>query len=477
VPYFEGFEGISQASPLPNCSWISTGGNAQTYLSPQPNGRVPRTGGKYAAVYGLNLNGTNYYYTNGIQLFSGITYSASVWFVTDYYGYTNFTEFSILRGSNQNPTGLVNIATYSPAVSPNYKQLANTFTVPTSGVYYIAIKVVSSQNNNYAYYLSWDDLSITIPCQFNTPVVSANATSSVICAGQPVNLTATGADTYVWSNGATTSSVTEPLFSTTLFSVIGTNTLTGCSSTVVRNIIVNPTPQISIAPSATAVCAGSSINLVAVGATNYTWAPSGSNGQALTVSPTQNTTYSVIGTFAGGNCSSSASQMVMVNQAPTVNASGIPAVSCPGNAINLTASGTAINFTWTSNSSYLQGSQVTVFPTVNTTYTVTGSDANGCAATANVVQTVFTCVGINQIGASLSGLNVYPNPNNGEFTIELNNGLNKTVQVFDISGREVSFQTSSNDKMGVNLSNYANGIYYVKVKSDNGVEVIKIVKQ
>jgi hypothetical protein len=72
---------------------------------------------------------------------------------------------------------------------------------------------------------------------------------------------------------------------------------------------------------------------------------------------------------------------------------------------------------------------------------------------------------------------VYPNPNTGLFTIELNNGSVKTIEVMDLTGRIVLTNTSSNDKIDFNISNLANGVYYVRVQSNNSVEVIKIVKQ
>jgi hypothetical protein len=47
----------------------------------------------------------------------------------------------------------------------------------------------------------------------------------------------------------------------------------------------------------------------------------------------------------------------------------------------------------------------------------------------------------------------------------------------DLTGRIVLTNTSSNDKIDFNISNLANGVYYVRVQSNNSVEVIKIVKQ
>ncbi len=61
--------------------------------------------------------------------------------------------------------------------------------------------------------------------------------------------------------------------------------------------------------------------------------------------------------------------------------------------------------------------------------------------------------------------------------VKLNNGSVKTIEVMDLTGRIVLTNTSSNDKIDFNVSNLANGVYYVRVQSNNTVEVIKIVKQ
>jgi hypothetical protein len=58
----------------------------------------------------------------------------------------------------------------------------------------------------------------------------------------------------------------------------------------------------------------------------------------------------------------------------------------------------------------------------------------------------------------------------------LNNNAAKTVQVSDLTGRVVMTGSSNTDKVNVNISSLANGIYYVKIQSNNAVETIKVVK-
>lgn len=484
VPYFEGFEGISKNNKLPNCSWTSSspmGGTCLTYTASNTNNRVPRTGTKFASFY-YNPGGSNYFYTNGIQLNAGITYSASVWYTTEYYGYNNWTDLSIMVGPNQSTTGLVTIAsTNGPAISNIYKSLSNTFTVATSGVYYVAVKGTGNTNSS-AQWLSWDDLAITIPCQLNSPSVVLTANSTTICAGEELMLNASGADTYTWTNGtnigATTSSVSEYPSYPSVFGVTGSSSLTGCSTTQTIAVLVNPSPQVLLYANTTTVCAGQPVNLTAFGAGSYNWNPVPSTSQMITVNPNVTTTYSVIGTDPSG-CTGMAVQTITVNPLPTINVTqSAPNTMCVDDKQTLTASGAA-SYIWVSSASgnVMQGSPLAIsnLPVGAVSFTVTGTDAFGCTSTQVVVQNVDACTGIANNGA-LSGLNVYPNPTSAELVVELNNNLVKTVVVTDLTGRVVLTAEGSNN-LNLNMSNLANGVYYVKVSSDKASEVVKVVKQ
>ncbi len=148
------------------------------------------------------------------------------------------------------------------------------------------LKINPKRNSHY---LSWDDLSITIPCQIspNSPSVSILASSTVICAGTTPTFIATGANTYSWNNGSTnsTTSYTFPMASVMSgVQVIGTNTLTGCSSTASITISVNETPNVIIFAYDPWVCKGSSGIIKAFGASSYTWS-TGQQTNSITVTP------------------------------------------------------------------------------------------------------------------------------------------------------------------------------------------------
>jgi hypothetical protein len=86
------------------------------------------------------------------------------------------------------------------------------------------------------------------------------------------------------------------------------------------------------------------------------------------------------------------------------------------------------------------------------------------------------CTGLDKTSV-LNGLAVYPNPTAGEFTVELNNSSEKTVEVTDLTGRVIMKASSLKEKMTINLNGYANGVYFVKIQNNDVVEVIRVVKQ
>jgi hypothetical protein len=475
-PYYESFEGIAANNKLPNCSWNSPtiGGTAKTYISSNTLGRVPRTGTKFASFY-YSPSGTNYFYSNGLQLEPGITYSASIWFQTEYYGYNNWSDLSILVGPNQSSTGLVPVAsTNGPAVSNVYKSLSNTFTVASSGVYYMAIRATATSGS--AQYLSWDDLAVEIPCSVNSPTLGISTTNTSVCEGQAITLTATGADTYAWStgdNGSIISTVPLSLGMTNIVTV-GTNTLTGCTSTVSQMVYVNPAPEIYVYTSKATVCEGTPVNLTAFGANSYSWSIGGNNPM-ITVTPASNTSYTVLGSNSFG-CIGTGVITVSTNPLPNVNASSDRPTICAGETVVLTAIG-ATTYSWLSSAQFIHhGNPVVATPYISGTYTVTGTDANGCSSNALVTLGVDACTGILTNNAQNS-LVVYPNPTSGLLTIETGDNSLKTIQLTDLTGRVVISMSTQDQKVGLNLENVSNGIYQLSVSNGTSMEVMKVVKQ
>jgi hypothetical protein len=471
VPYLENFEGVQLNNKLPNCSWSrSSSANANTFMSAGSFNRIPASGAKFAAFKGNTGAGGAYFYSNGIQLFAGVVYTASLNYIAD--GLQGWSELSMHYNTSQSATGLTQIATAgSTILNTFYKVLGNTFSVPTSGIYYIAVKGVGAST---AQYLTWDDLAIDIPCNLNTPTINI-AASNTICAGESFVATASGADSYSWSTGATGPVLNTGLFGNTSLFVTGTNTITGCSATVYHNVQVYNTPVVSIVSSTSTVCAGKPVQLTATGANTYLWAHN-STLASLMVNPTSNTVYQVIGQNQFG-CEGQASITISVNPLPNVNASSnVLTSSCHNDPVTLTATG-AFFYLWTAPFLYNSQNPITLQPPVGMhTFTVTGTDANGCVNSAMVSLLVEICSGISESSAPWD-LRVFPNPGSGILNVIIDNGAEKTITMHDALGRVVKNTLSSEAHTQINISDLNPGLYYMHVKCGHDSKVIKVIRQ
>ncbi|MBK9191567.1 MAG: T9SS type A sorting domain-containing protein [Crocinitomicaceae bacterium] len=234
--------------------------------------------------------------------------------------------------------------------------------------------------------------SVTIST-INLPGISAGV-DKFICEGENVQIFATGGLSYVWNTDPTLSSTTisnpfaSPL-TTTTYTVEGTD-INGCSNTDQVVVNVNSLPNVS-AGADTSVCVGGSIVLQATGAVDYTWSPNASlsatNIANPTASPTGATTYFVTGEDGNG-CENSAQVTVTINALPTISAGSDVAV-CIGDSTQLNATGGVI-YVWTFNTTLSDFviADPWAQPTVDMTYFLTGTDANGCSNTDDVTVTV-----------------------------------------------------------------------------------------
>jgi gliding motility-associated-like protein len=273
--------------------------------------------------------------------------------------------------------------TWSPAIGLSSTTGSNVTANPTATTTY----TVTGTTNGCT---SSQNVVVTVN---PLPVITINPNNPTICNGQSVTLTASGADSYNWSpstalSSTNTATVTSSPTSTITYTVIGTSTA-GCTNTGTVTVNVNNNPTISLSPANPTICIGDNINLTASGATSYLWTPatglSSTTGATVTANPTTTTAYTVTGTDANG-CAASGNVTVIVNPLPVVTVTPNNPAICIGSSVSLTANG-ASSYSWSPATGLNQtsGATVTANPTSTTTYIVTGTDANGCSNTATAV--------------------------------------------------------------------------------------------
>ena len=300
------------------------------------------------------------------------------------------------------------------------------------------------------------------------PSVTAHVDHATVCAGQTVTLTGGGASSYTWSNGASDGVAFSPAGSLT-YSVTGTDANT-CSATASVGVTVNQLPSVTAHIDHATVCAGQTVTLTGGGASSYTWSNGASDGVAF--SPAGSLTYSVTGTDAH-TCSATASVGVTVNQLPSVTATATPSDTlCAGDNITLSGGG-ASTYAWSG--SVVNGTAFA--PASSLTYTVTGTDANTCSATASVAVVVNQCLGIVDPVQNPYGVMVYPNPSSGAVIVSANKVMSK-ITIYSAEGKLVIETSADSRSKQIDLSHLAAGSYIVKVTGkDAVVSYSKVIKE
>lgn len=135
-----------------------------------------------------------------------------------------------------------------------------------------------------------------------SPPISIVQSSSTLCYGGTVSLSANGAATYTWEpvSISATAVVVSPSINT-IYTVTGTYA-NSCKVQNTVNITVVPNPTLLFIAPQKPICAGESLTLAAGGANNLTWLPLNVNSSNAVISPSTNSSYTLVGETGG--CSS-----------------------------------------------------------------------------------------------------------------------------------------------------------------------------
>ena len=222
-----------------------------------------------------------------------------------------------------------------------------------------------------------------------------------LCGGNTTQLTANGGLTYEWSPpvGLSNPNIANPVAgpsTTTVYTVRANVGGTVC----VDSVTVVVLPQILISATDTVVCSGTEVVLSASGASQLVW-NGGIQSPSISVTPSQTTTYTVVGTQGG--CSSTRTFTVVAVPTPSIAVNVSPGgLICPGADVVLTANN-AFND-----------------PGVSYEWLPGGSSGPVLEIASVQLSQTFTCVATNVAGCSDTAIvSVVVNPNASTFNFDL----------------------------------------------------------
>jgi hypothetical protein len=320
----------------------------------------------------------------------------------------------------------------------------------------------------------FDETTFTVTVN-TLPTVTQDVIDDLCSNASPITLTGGAPAGGTYSGTGVSAGEFDPASGTQILTYEYTDA-NGCSDETTFTVTVNTPPTVTQG-NPIAVCADSSpITLTGGSPAGGTYSGTGVTGAQF--DPTvgsQTLTYEY--TDANG-CSDEAIFAVTVHPLPTVSFTIQPTVCVYGAPITLIATPTGGNFTGNGVSgAVFTPSTAGVGPT---TITYTYTDGLTCENDAQATIEVSACMGTE--GNELANaVNVFPNPTTGQLNVSFNGfGYETTFEIMNVQGKRVyGEQISAPDAFTktIDISGFANGVYYLRINGKAGSTVKTIVKQ
>jgi hypothetical protein len=346
---------------------------------------------------------------------------------------------------------------------------------------------------------------------YSTPV-TPGAISGVainVCSGLVLNYAIAevpGATSYVWtvpanttiSSGQGTNVISLTIGASFTGGQIAVRAVSSCGQSQPRTFSIsrNPAAPAAISGQLSNLCGGGqyTYSVAAVsGATSYQWTvPTGctivtNNGNSIVMSVPSTFTTGTLSVRAYNSCGGSSLRSASLTRLPSTPASitGVASV-CP-NQVGVTFTTpavTGVTQLWTTpTGATITAGQSTTSMTCTwgtAAGSVTVRSVNACGQSAAFSKSITLLACMEEEGGApeesrTSDLNVYPNPNTGQFTIrastagnyELLNGIGQLLESFTLGGT----QPMSKDVQGL-----SNGVYFIRNAGDGFVQRVVVAK-
>ncbi len=228
-------------------------------------------------------------------------------------------------------------------------------------------------------------------------------------------------------------------------------------------IVVFPAPDLVLSANGSQLCVANDTLACYVWFMDGDTVPSASTACIATQGPG---VYTVTGTNAFG-CTTVSNELVVC-----------PTLSIARNGNVLFVADEFDSYAWTLNGAPIGNDEPFVFTDGDGTYALTATNANGCTVTASYL---LSTVGLEEIATASFPLALYPNPNDGRFTV-VAEGLEEPVvqvEVHDAMGRMVhqqSVPTSAGTLQLALVLDLGPGAYWVRMTDGRSVAAVRFIR-
>lgn len=360
-------------------------------------------------------------------------------------------------------------------ISTSQNILVNNIAMADAGVYSVAVNNGTCLSNT---------VSVNVVVDAVPSITASNDTT--ICEGANVDLGANSTSPITWTgpNGYTASGMMASVTNASTANAglyIATADNNGCTNSASVNLVVNPAPGAALGMDVVS-CMGDTVVLTANtnGSMDFVW---NTLDTTQSISVTTTNTYSVLVTNPSTGCVSA--DDVLVTFTDTTAHADASFSNNNTLTVDFTNLSTGANtYLWDfDNDGSIDDSTTNPTHTYpgNAVYTVHLLVMNACGGTDDTL-IVVDLLTVGMVNAGVQSLNVSPNPTLNSVNINFEaNSANLTVELVSVSGQiiytENYNQFSGTYRKQVDLSNYAQGVYYVKLITDKGVITKKVVKQ
>lgn len=273
-----------------------------------------------------------------------------------------------------------------------------------------------------------------------SPVI--NIPNQSICDGETATLDAGTWDSYNWSTGQQTQTITTDTAGTYALTVTDAN---GCEGYDTVTVTVNPTPTVALTAATDSICPGDNLVLTATGGyDDYIWSDTSGSGETLTI--TTGGTYSVT-VVDDNNCTATTS--ITIGSYAGVSFTLADIDLCPGEADTIAGPAGYAGYLWSDGST---GQNLAV--TDAGVYYLTATDDNGCTGIDSSV--------VSSVGVDLNAEAVPAEINVGEtatVSVVVSNGSGN----YSYSWTPDSTIVSGADSAEATVNPAADATYYITV--------------